>query len=120
MPIVSIISSLVGALLRCTPCLIALAVGVAWLAGDIHGHRKADAACRAADIAMQLKAAQRDATIAADTARLAQSQADDLSKLNEDLNRKVSDYESSLKNRPGPGCPLSADDLRRLRNVGQP
>lgn len=113
--------SVLGAILRCKPCLIALAIIAAFITGDIRGHRLSDAKCKAADIAMQLKAAQRDASIAADTAKLAKQQADELSKANDDLNRKVTDYETVIAKRGGPGCPLTGDDVRRLRNIdGQP
>ena len=37
-------ASVIGAVLRCTVCMIAIAIGVAWVAGDIHGHRKENAA----------------------------------------------------------------------------
>jgi hypothetical protein len=120
-PLLSLGSKALDYLLHCTICMVASAIVIAWLAGDIHGHRKEATKCRAADIAMQLAAAKRDASIQADTAKLAQQQADELTKVNANLTRKVSDYEASLKSRPGPGCPLTGDDVRRLRDInGQP
>jgi len=120
-PGAGLIAPVIGYILRCTVCMIVMAIGIAWVVGDIHGHRNADAKCRAADIAMQLKAAQRDTAIAADTAALAQQQAADLAKVNDDLNRKVADYETVIAKRGGPGCHLTGDDVRRLRNIdGQP
>jgi len=70
---------------------------------------------------MQLRAAQRDIKVATDTAALAKKQADELTKSNDDLNRKVSDYESVIAKRSGPGCRLTGDDIKRLRGIdGQP
>jgi hypothetical protein len=101
-----------GALLRCKPCLIVVAGIALWIWGDIHGHRKSDATCAANDIAMQLKASQRDAAIQADAAKFAQSEVDDLAKANTELSRKVSEYEAA----PHTACPLGdrADKLRAI------
>jgi hypothetical protein len=112
--------SIAGGILRCKPCLVAIAIVAALIFGDVHGHLKSDEKCRAADNAMQLKAAQRDAAIAASTAALAQQQADDLSKANEKLTEQVNSYEKTIASRAGPGCPLAPADLRGLRNIGQP
>lgn len=111
-PIVALLYKLGGVILRCTPCLIALAICGAWIHGDIHGHRKADAKCAAADLAMQLKAAQRDVDAKADAAKFAQAQVDVLSQENAKLNQKVADYAKF----PHAACPLGAraDKLRAI------
>lgn len=104
--------SLVGVVLRCKPCLFVLALLVAYLVGDIRATQRERADCKAADIAMQLRAAQRDAKAQADAAAFAANQVRELSDQVADLNQKVAD----AKNIPHVACPLGdrADKLRAI------
>jgi hypothetical protein len=116
-PIISIGSSIIGTILRCKPCLIALAISAAFIAGDIHGRGKERAACRAADIAMQLKAAQRDVAIQNDTIQFKQQQIDDLSKETDDLKRQKDAYDKAASDSKTVSCPIGDDRANRLRNI---
>ena len=117
-PLISGGLSLVGTVLRCTPCLVALAIGAAFLYGDIHGHRASDATCAANDVKMQLAAAERDKAAADDAKQFAEQQSASLAAENAALKQKVDDYAKA----PHAVCPLGDDRANRLRNIapGQP
>jgi hypothetical protein len=109
--------SALGALFRCTLCMIAISIGIAFLAGDLHGDRVANAQCKAADVAMQLAAAQRDVKAAKDAAEFADQQLKTLDAENVALTQKVTAYEKA----PHVACPLGDDRANRLRGIiGQP
>ena len=111
-PIAGVVFKVVAYIARCTPCMLAIAGVVLWIAGDIHGHRKADAKCKAADIAMQLAAAKRDVAAAADAQKFAERKSVELDAQISDLNKKVSDYEKL----PHVACPLG-DRAGGLRSI---
>lgn len=106
--------SIIGIILRCKPCLIALAVVTAFIVGDVRGHRLSDAKCRAADIAMQLKAAQRDATIQADTLKQREQEIKDLAAESSGLKKQRDQYAELAKTG---ACPIGDDRARRLRDI---
>lgn len=93
----SLAARVIGALLRCNLCMIAIAVGVAWIAGDIHGHRKEEAAWSAKWSAAEAKA-ERD-RLARDVFAKAKTEADandrlaGISARAEQLETKVQKYE---------------------------
>lgn len=108
-------SRLVRAVLGCTPCLVALAIAAAFFYGDYRGAHRERVACHAADIAMQLRAKERDASIAEDKARFAESQKKDLQAALAASDEKVSGYEKLLKSGKIGRCALSPDAAERLR-----
>ena len=111
------VGQMLGKLISCRPCLIVLAIVAAFLFGFVKGHYQAAQTCRAHDIAMQLAAAKRDATIAADTVKFQQDQLATANAEANILQGKLDDYENAPKLR----CPLGADRARRLRAIlGQP
>lgn len=106
--------SVVSFILRCKPCLIALAIFAAFVFGTVREHRIATAKCKAADIAMQLKAAQRDAKIAADTIELNKQQIQELATEGEALKKQRDDYAAIAKTG---SCAIGDDRARRLRDI---
>lgn len=113
-PVIALGITAVQYLVKCAVCMIALAIGASWLAGDVHGHRKANAACRAADLAMQLNAEKRDASILADTIKFKESQLVTMEGESADLKKRLDAYEAD---RPNVSCPLGVDRAGRLRNI---
>jgi hypothetical protein len=103
----------VGVILRCKLCLVVIAVCVAFLVGDVRGYRRADAKWRAADVAMQLKAKERDLAILEDQRKFALAQLSELASEDASLKKKLDDYEKS----PKTACPIGADRAKRLRDI---
>lgn len=87
----------VAFLLRCTPCLIAIAIAGAWIAGDIHGHRKESAQWsakwKAAEEQAELDRLKRDAFAKATMERNANDRIAGVSARAEQLEAKVQQYE---------------------------
>ena len=68
---------------------------------------------QAANLQAQLDAAQRDIDIQKTAAELAKKQSDDLANQNDELQRKVADYENATRN--APDCRrANPDDIGRL------
>lgn len=84
--------------------------------GYLRGSNKAETRCQEAAVRAELAAAQRDLAIQRAAAEFARKKADELSKAKDDLDQKVSEYEADLQ-KQGHRCPLSADDVKRLRNI---
>jgi septal ring factor EnvC (AmiA/AmiB activator) len=116
-PVVAGIGYVLGMLWRCKPCLIAMALLAAFVWGDIRATRKERAACKAADLSMQLKAKERDLAIKEDTVKFAQQKVDELTQQTTDLKKKVSDYDKALTDSKAGACPISDDNARRLRGI---
>lgn len=100
-------------LVNCRVCMIAIAVIVVFLAGDIRGHHVATARCKADDLAQQLAAAKRDLSIKMGLAKLAQDRSAQLVTENSVLSKKVSDYEATLTN----SCLLTKSDIKKLEPI---
>jgi maleate cis-trans isomerase len=89
-----------------------LAGGLAWFDGDLHGRLKVQKAWKLANATVETARVARDAAIEKKTSSKFQPLIDDLQK-------KVSDYESK-KGAASPGsCSLSDSDLKRLRKLGR-
>ena len=108
----SIAVSVGSFLLRCKRCLVALALFAVFIFATVREHRIDDAKCKAADIAMQLKAAQRDAAINAAAAADARQKLATLETENQTLNGQLADYAKIAHT----ACPLGAraDKLRGI------
>lgn len=105
--------SIGATILRCKPCLIALAIIAAFIFGDVRRHRIETAKCAAADVAMQLKAKQRDADILAAKVQFQDQQLVALEGQSDDLKKRLAEYEGA----PKVACPLGVDRAGRLRNI---
>lgn len=111
------LSSLLKTVLSCTPCMIALALAGAFLFGDIHATRRERAACHAADIAIQLKAKERDVAIEKDKREFAEGQLKDLEAAKAASDAKVGEYEKLVEAGKIGRCALSPDAVKRLRDI---
>lgn len=135
-PIYTVAAGAIGFLLRCTPCLIALAIGAAWIAGDIHGHRKENAQWSAkwdaAEAKAELDRKKRDAFAKAKMEADANERIAGIAARADNLETKVQKYEKDEALRRATGgvvgaavvCDLtdSADDdwLRGLKQRTKP
>lgn len=102
-----------GEILRCKPCLVVIALFAVYVATDIHVTNRERGICQAADIAMQLKAVERDKAIAADTIKFQEQQLAALGTESAELKGKLAQYE----NAPKTACPIGADRANRLRDI---
>lgn len=117
-PIAGVVATVANFIWSCRPCLFALAGIAIFIAGDIRGTRRANEHCREADVAAQLAATQRDLGIKAVTAEFVQNQADKLAAENDELKKKVDQYEADrAKTAIDKRCRLTIDDLKRLRDI---
>lgn len=102
------------ALLRCKPCLIALAVGIALFSAHWLGAHKARIECQEAQLRARLANKQADL----DNARKAEADAKSRAKAIEDnasdQRKEDAEYIASLKARPA--CDLTDADIRGLPN----
>lgn len=108
-------TAVIGFIGRCTVCMIALAIGAAWIAGDIHGHRKSNAACRSEQLAAELATKTADVDIARRAAADAALRAASIQNEADAANKRADDYAEELQKRPVPACNLNQSDLDRLR-----
>lgn len=102
------------AVLRCKPCLIALAVVVALVASNWLGYRKAELKCREAQLSARLANQQADLAAAKRAAADAKSRADKIEDEASDQRKEDADYIARLKARPA--CDLTDADISGLPN----
>lgn len=92
-----LLASVVEFLLSCKPCLFAIAIGIAWVAGDIHGHRKEGATWSAKWAAAEAKSERdrqaRDALVKAKIEKDATDRVTGISARADELEKKVESYE---------------------------
>lgn len=101
----------IGVVLLCLLCLFA---------GITIGTRNEAKKCRAADLAAQLAAVQRDRDIKAQAAVDADRAALRLQTHATDLEAKVTDYEAQLQKRPAAArCALDSNDVKRLHELSR-
>ena len=84
-----------------------------FLAGDIHRARKDHASA----VAEQKRYAQQVAAEKAYAQQAAQQQLDTVTKQNDELNRRVTQYETELATRKTAPCALGGSDVNRLRRI---
>lgn len=101
-------------ILRCKPCLIALAVIVALVASNWLGQHKARTECREGQMAARLANKQADLDNAKKAAADAKARADAIEGDASDQRKEDAGYIASLKNRPA--CDLTDDDISGLPN----
>jgi hypothetical protein len=113
---IPILQSIVSAILKCKPCLIALAIFASLFVGALYGSHVATAKCKAGQLAAQLHNKQIDLDVASETAKeadMARSESADRAVQSE---KKVAEYAKALKDRPNSACILGVDDFpERLR-----
>jgi hypothetical protein len=102
------------AVLRCKPCLIALAFGVALVASNWLGQHKARTECREAQLQARLANQRADLENAKKAAADAAARAHAIEVDASDQRKEDAAYIASLKNRPA--CDLTDDDIRGLPN----
>lgn len=111
----SVVSGVVGAILRCNLCMIAIAIGVSWIAGDIHGHRKENAAWSAkwseADAKAERDRKARDVFTKAKMEADANDRLAGLTARSTELQTKVQKYEHDEELRRATGGGAAALDI---------
>lgn len=117
--IISAGSAVFGAILRCTVCMIAIAIVAAFIAGDIRGKHRAEAACEAENLAAQLAAKNADLANARKAAADAAFRAATIQKDADDEKQRMETYVAELQSRPAPACNLTDADLRGMRHQGR-
>lgn len=90
-PIAQVVSSVATFIIKCKPCLIAIAILAAYITGDVRGRHIEGQKCKAADIAQQLAATKRDANIAKDEADAQRARAAQLEDEKTGLQKQVDD-----------------------------
>jgi hypothetical protein len=122
-------AAVVEFLLSCKPCLIALAIGAAWVAGDVHGSRHESAVWSAKWKAAEAKAEHdrqtRDAFVKAAMEKNANDRVAGISARAAELEKKVEAYEQDeeLRRATGNGaaavdsCVTDQSDDRWLRDI---
>lgn len=98
--------------------VIGAGIGLALLGSAyLKGHHDAASACHDAALRAQIETLNKDIAIAKSAALDEQNRANDLAISSETANRKVADYEKHLATNKGDSCPLTGDDVRRLRGI---
>lgn len=90
-PVAQVVSSVATFIIKCKPCLIAIALLAAYITGDVRGRHIEGQKCKANDIAQQLAATKRDAGIAQSEAEAQRQRAAQLETENAGLQKQVDD-----------------------------
>jgi hypothetical protein len=108
---VPILQSIVTWILKCKPCLYALAVAVLMFSSWWLGHHQAVLDCRAGELAAELRNKQIDLDEAKKAAADESTRANTIEAQSNDQHAKDLAYISELKNRPDPSCAFDDGDL---------
>jgi hypothetical protein len=111
---IPIVQSVIGATLKCKPCLMALAIIAALFIGALYGSHVATAKCRAGELAAKLAAQQADLENAKKSAADENKRAITIEAFANDQRSKDAAYIATLEARPS--CALDDIDLDRLPN----
>ncbi len=93
-------------------------VVVVYAGGYYKGHQAASANCRAAQLQAELDSVRRDVAAAKEAQAAEAAAAAELTAENEKMRQEIDDYEAQIAANPDSACPLSDDELRRLRRLG--
>ena len=96
-----------------------LIVWLAYGAGDWHGRSVANKAAEIANLQAKLKTTETDLQVQKKTAAAVQAERGILAQQAAELADKVSTYEAEIRARNSTACPLSDDDVSRLRQLGE-
>lgn len=111
---VPILQSIVSAILRCKPCLIALSILAALFTGALYGAHVEKAKCRAGELAAKLRNAQIDVENAEKAAKDESNRAKSIEDAASARQKADADYIAKLKGNPA--CNLDDSDLGRMRD----
>jgi hypothetical protein len=114
--VIPVLESIVAFIMKCKPCLYAIALIAACSAAWWHGHHTAVLACRQDELSAELRNKQIDLDNAKKSAANEASRASKIEADANDRQTKDAAYIEQLKNRPDPLCVLDDPDLRGLRN----
>lgn len=109
--VIPILQSIVSFILKCKPCLIAIAIIVACSASWWHGHHTAVVACRESELAAELRNKQIDLDNAKQAKDDESHRANTIEAESNDQHAKDAAYIEELKNRPMPSCALDDGDV---------
>ena len=109
-----ILSGVFKAVLRCKPCLIALAIVAALVTSFWLGQHKARLECQEAQLMAKLANQRADLESAKKAEADAKSRADKIEGEASDQRKEDADYIARLKGRPA--CDLTDDDISGLPN----
>ena len=115
---VPLLTSVFNVLIKCRPCLVAIAIVTAAIAGNIHGHTKEAAKCRAAELDAQLRNQRVDLDNARRSAADEARRATIIQETSDVQRRKDADYIATLEGRPA--CALDDSDLGGVRKQSRP
>lgn len=103
-------------LLRCRPCLVALALVAAWTAGDLTGRHKANQRCAAAQLRAELAVKNDDLAKARESEADARARVSALEAERAAQKKETESYVESLKRRADGRCLATDADVRGLRD----
>jgi hypothetical protein len=113
---IPVLQSVTSAILKCKPCMIALAILTALFVGALYGSHVATAKCKAGQLAAELRNKQIDLDVASETAKEADTARSESADRAVQSEKKVAEYAKALKDRPNSACILGVDDFpERLR-----
>lgn len=112
--VVPVLQNLVSWLLRCKPCLYALAVAGLMAACWWHGHHQAVLECREAELAAVIRNQEFDLATAQNAKADADKRARDIEESANEQAKKDADYIATLKAKPA--CELDDDDIGGMPN----
>lgn len=108
---IPIVQSITSAILKCKPCLIALALLASLFVGALYGAHVEKAKCRAAALAAELRNKTADLDIAKEAAKEADAARSESADRAVQSEKKVQEYAEALKSRPNAHCTLTDDDF---------
>jgi hypothetical protein len=114
--VIPLLESIVAFILKCKPCLFAIAFVVACSASWWHGHHTAAVACRESELAAELRNKQIDLDNAKKAKDDETERANTIEAGANDQHTKDAAYIEELKNRPDPTCVLDDIDLGGVPN----
>jgi hypothetical protein len=114
--VIPIVQSVVGRIISCRVCLYVILLVASCCASWWFGHHQAVIACKADELAAQLRNQQIDNQIAQKAAADEANRAIDIEVAADAQKKKDAEYISTLEARPG--CLLDDSDIDRLPNDG--
>jgi len=114
---IPVLKSAVAWVIRCKPCLAAMAIFAAAFGGYLYGSYEAESACRASELSAKLEAQRLDLQAAKEAAEQAAMARDESAARAAESEQKVAEYAEALKRRPAnAACTLVPDDFDGVRN----
>jgi hypothetical protein len=114
--VIPVLESIVAFIMKCKPCLYAIALIAACSAAWWHGHHTAVIACREGELAAELRNKQVDLDNAKKAKDDETERANKIEAGANDQHEHDAAYIEQLKNRPDPTCLLDDPDLIGVPN----